>query len=94
MAVMRASHKSVRRVYLASPRHAEDNTRTVYTVAHHQPCVQRVIVTRFMQWLPQHAKWQGSAYTDAVMLDALQPEEYDPTWCTNIHLRRVRNAAS
>ena len=37
MAVMRAMHKTVRRVYSASPGAAENTMRVVYVIAHHQP---------------------------------------------------------
>ena len=38
MTVMRAMHKSVCRVYCASPWNVEGTVRAVYALAHHQPC--------------------------------------------------------
>ena len=36
--------------------------------------------------------WENSSYTDQVIPTELQPEGYTPTWCTDIHLLRARNA--
>ena len=48
MAVMRAMHKTVRRVYSASPWAAENTMRAVYAIGHHQPCARAVAVDKLM----------------------------------------------
>ena len=92
MAVMRAMHKTVLRVYSASPWAAENTMRAVYAIGHHQPCPQAVEVDRLMHWLFRNAVWENSSYTDQVIPTELQPEGYTPTWCTDIHLLRARSA--
>ena len=92
MAVMREMHKTVRRVYSASPWAAENTMRAVYTIGHHQPCVQAVAVDKPMHWLFRNAKWDNSTYTDQVIPIELQREGYTPSWCTDIHLLWARSA--
>ena len=74
MMVMRAMHKSVRRVYSASPWNAENTMRAVYAIAHHQPCARSAVVTKLIHWLGHHAKWNDKHYTDTVIPPELQPE--------------------
>ena len=64
MAVMRAMHKTVRRVYSASPRAAENTMRAVDAIRHHQPCPQVVAVDKLMHWLFWNAVWENSSYKD------------------------------
>ena len=92
MAVMRAMHKTVRRVYSASPWMAENTMRAVYAIGHHQPCPQATTVDKLLHWLFRNAVWDGSNYTDQVIPTELQPEGYTPTWCTDIHLLQARSA--
>ena len=92
MAVMRAMHKTMRRVYSASPWAAENTMRAVYAIGHHQPCAQAVAVDKLMHWLFRNAKLDNSSYTDQVIPIELQPEGYTPRWCTDIHLLRARSA--
>ena len=92
MVVMRAMHKTVRRVYSASPWAVENTMRAVYAIGHHQPCPQAVAVDKLIHWLFRNAVWENSSYTDQVIPTELQPEGYTPTWCTNIHLLRARSA--
>ena len=92
MAVMRAMHKTVRRVYSASPWMAENTMRAVYAIGHHQPCPQTTTVDRLLHWLFQNAVWDGCNYTDQVIPTELQPEGYTPTWCSDIHLLQARSA--
>ena len=92
MAVMRAMHNTVRRVYSASLWAAENTMRAVYTIGHHRPCAQVVTVDKLMHWLFRNAKWESSSYTDQVIPIELQPEGYTPSWCTDIHLLRARSA--
>ena len=92
MAVMRAMHKTMRRVYSASPWAAENAMRAVYAIGHHQPCAQAVAVDELMHRLFRNAKWDNSSYIDQVILIELQPDGYTPSWCTDIHLLRARSA--
>ena len=92
MAVMRAMHKTVRRVYSASPRMAENTMRAVYAIGHHQPCPQTTTVDKLLHWLFRNAVWDGCNYTDQVIPTELQPEGYTPTWCSDIHLLQARSA--
>ena len=87
---MRTMHKSVRRVYSASPWNAENTMRVVYAIAHHQPCAQSDVVKKLMHWLGRHAKWNNKHYTDTVIPTELRLEGNEPTWSTDIHLLRVR----
>ena len=64
MAVMRALHKAVRRVYCASPWGAKNTMHAVYAIAHCQPCLQHTAVARLIHWLHRRAQWNGTAYTD------------------------------
>ena len=84
MTVMRAIHKSVHRVYSASPWNEEDTMRAVYAITHHQPCAQSDVVTRLIHWLSRHAKWHNKHYTDTAIPTELQPEGYEPNWCKDI----------
>ena len=90
MTVMRAMHKSVRRVYSASPWNAENTMRAVYAIAPHQPRARSVVVTKLIHWLKHNAKWNDKHYTDTVIPPELQPEGYEPTWSTDTHLLQVR----
>ena len=90
MAVVRALHKSVRRVYSVSPWCANNTMRAIYAIAHHQPCKQHQAVTRLILWLNRNAKWDGSQYTNIVIPPQFQPEGYCPAWCVYMHLLRVR----
>ena len=92
MAVMRAMYKSVCRVYSVSPWSAENTMCAVYAIAHHQPCTQCVAVKKLLHWLFRHAKWHGTEYTDTTIPTELQPEGYEPSWCTDIHLLRASSA--
>ena len=92
MVVMRAMHKTVRRVYSASPWRAENTMRAVYAIGHQQPCPQATTVDKLLHWLFQNAVWDGSNYTDQVIPAELQPEGYTPTWCSDIHLLQARSA--
>ena len=87
---MRVMHKSVRRVYSASPWNAENTMRAVYAIAHHQACTQSDVATILMHWLVRHAKWNNKHYTDTVIPTELRPEGYEPNWSTDIHLLHVR----
>ena len=60
MAVMRAMHKAVRRVYSVSPWNAENTMRAVYANTHHQPCAQHVVVTKLTHCLFRQAKWHNT----------------------------------
>jgi hypothetical protein len=94
MTVMRALHKSMRRVYSASPWNAENTMRAVYAVAHHQLCAQHVVVTRVMHWLFRNAHWQGTQYTNTVIPAELQPDGCTPVWTAELHLLRTWSAAA
>ena len=78
MAVMHAMHKIVHRVYFASPWAAENTMRSVYAIAHHQPCTQQAAIEKLVQWLFCNAKWQGTNHTDMTIPTELQPEGYNP----------------
>ena len=94
MAVMHAMHKSVRRLCSASPWKAENTMHTVYTIALHQLCAQNVMVTKLMHWLFRHAKRHNTDYTDTIIPTELQPEGYEPSSCTGIHLLQACSTAS
>ena len=82
---MRAMHKSARRVYCASPWSVENTMRTMYALAHHQPCPQAHIVSRLIHWLFRNAHWQADEYTDAIIPAIVQPSGYQPTLCVDLH---------
>ena len=90
MAVMRALHKAVCRVYAASPWTAENTMRAVYAIAHHQPCTQHTVVTRLIHWLHKNAHWHGTLYTDTTVPAEFQLEDYEPMWCADINLLPAR----
>ena len=81
MSVMRALHKSVRRVYSASPWNAENTMRAVYAVAHHV----------LNMWL-SHGSCTGFFKTSEHA--ELQPDRYAPVWCADLYLLQIRSAAA
>ena len=91
MAVMRAMHKTVRRVYSVSPWLRKHYARGV----HDCPPPIMWAVTKRVHWLFRYAKWPGTDYTDMTIptgLTGLQPEGYRSSWCTDIHLLRAQSA--
>ena len=96
MLVIRALHKAVRHVYCAVCRHggAENTMRAVYAIAHHQTCSQHTVVARLIHWL--HRNTQGCVtlhcYTDNVIPYHFRHENFEPTWCANMHLLRAWSA--
>ena len=89
LAVMRAPHKAVRRLYSASPG-AQKTLCAGDAIPHHQPSAQHAVITCLIHWLYRHAQWQGTVFLDAAIPAKLQPEGYAPVWCADMLLLRTR----
>ena len=68
--------------------------RTVYALAHHQPCLEAQIVNRLLHGPFQNAHWHGTEYTDAIIPKEVQLAGYKPILCANLHSLRLRAAAA